>query len=100
MQNQRLSNQELNQINTIKPEQSIYSSDNPVFQLPPSLTIAHEAKPDLSIVDESEISSLQPVQAKKTNGHTIQGNSIICEYIFSHFSDDTLCCIAGLFLTY
>ena len=48
-----------------------------MFELPPSLKVEHEAKPDLSIVDESEISSMQPVQENKTNGFTVHGNYII-----------------------
>ena len=48
-----------------------------MFELPPFLKVAREAKPDLSIVDDSEISSIQPVQVNKTNGFTAQGNSIV-----------------------
>ena len=58
-----------------------------MFELPPFLKVAREAKPDLSIVDDSEISSIQPVQVNKTNGFTVQGNSTVQVNIFIYFPD-------------
>ena len=79
-QNQRFSTEESNQTNARKSTRNIHSSDNPMFELPPSLKVEHEAKPDMSIVDESEKSSEQLTQMNTNNGASILGNSMKFEF--------------------
>jgi hypothetical protein len=51
-----------------------YSAENPLCTLPPSLQI--EAKPDLSLIDENQLSSISPDQKQPPaiNGYHNSGS--------------------------
>jgi len=77
-QKRRLSNEELNGTTyASKSLRTSYSSDNPLFVLPASLKVDHEAKPDLSLIDQSERNSSQSIDKDQIiNGRLVPASSV------------------------